>query len=366
VFVDNPGLRAHYVARGFAWAASSYQTNGYDVGQGVRDSHALIAQFARVHGTAARKVYMTGASMGGHITAVAIERFRRSFVAAMPYCGVLGDAELFDYFLDATVTAAALSRVPLQFPLEPQADFPTTFRTTVAQIRPVLGINVGAPPALTPTGQQWSDAVERRSGGERPGFASSFAFWNTATGLTPNNDLPFLFGVYPGFTGGTAGIEDGNVTSNRFTWYKLDDHWLPSWDEILLNLRALRVDRTAEPSPDLSGVPRVNGDPRIPVLSLHNIGDLFVPFSMEQVYATRAGWNGQAKLFVSRGIRANGHCDFTGPELARGFDDLVNWVRTGHRPAGDAILDRRVVARDDFGCQFTVGVRPTFVAPPCP
>jgi dienelactone hydrolase len=112
VFVDNPGLRAHYVARGFAWAASSYQTNGYDVGQGVRDSHALIAQFARVHGKAARKVFMTGASMGGHITAVAIERFRRSFVAAMPYCGVLGDAELFDYFLDATVTAAALSRVP--------------------------------------------------------------------------------------------------------------------------------------------------------------------------------------------------------------------------------------------------------------
>lgn len=366
VWVDNPGLRAHYVARGFAWAASSYQTNGYDVGQGVRDSQALIAQFARVHGTPARNSYMTGASMGGHITAVAIERFRRSFVGAMPYCGVLGDAELFDYFLDATVTAAALSRVPLQFPLEPQADFPTTFRATVAGIRAALGVNVGAPPTLTPTGRQWSDAVERRSGGERPGFDSSFAFWNTATGLTPNNDLPFLFGVYPGFTGGTAGVEDGNVTSNRFTWYKLTDQWLPTWDEILLNLRALRVDRTAEPSPDLSGVPRVNGDPRIPVLSLHDIGDLFVPFSMEQVYAARAGWHGQSELFVSRAIRANGHCDFTGPELARGFDDLVNWVRTGQRPAGDAILNRRVVAREDFGCQFTVGVRPTFVAPACP
>jgi hypothetical protein len=37
-----------------------------------------------------------------------------------------------------------------------------------------------------------------------------------------------------------------------------------------------------------------------------------------------------------------------------------------HRPAGDAILDRRVVACDDFGCQFTVGVRADFVAPACP
>jgi hypothetical protein len=309
---------------------------------------------------------MTGASMGGHITAVTIEHFRGSFVGAMPYCGVLGDAELFDYFLDATVTAAALSRAPLQFPLEPPADFGTTFRATLDVVKPALGLNVGSPPNLTAKGQQWSNAVERRSGGDRPGFDGAFAFWNTATGLAPNNDMPFLFGVYPGLNGGTIGIEDGNVTSNQFTWYKLDDHWLPSWDEILLNLRALRVGRTAEPSPDLTGVPKVFGDPRIPVLSLHTIGDLFVPISMEQVYAARAGLRGQAKLFVSRAIRANGHCEFTGPELAKGFDDLVSWVRTGKRPAGDAILDRRVVARDDFGCQFTVGVRQNFVAPACP
>ncbi|MBF9131181.1 phthalyl amidase [Plantactinospora sp. S1510] len=362
VRVESPTLRAHYVARGFAWAASSYQTNGYDVGQGVRDSHALIAQFARVHGTAARAVYLTGGSMGGHITAAAIERFRGSFVGAMPYCGALGDAELFDYFLDATVTAAALSRVPLQFPLEPPTDFSTTFRETVDDITAALGVGVGQPPTLTHAGRQWSDAVERRSGGERPGFDSSFAFWSALSGLTPNTDMPFLFGVYPGLDGGT----DGNLTSNRSTWYNLDDHWLPSSDEIKLNLTALRVDRTAEPSPDLTGVPRVHGDPRIPVLSLHNIGDLFVPFSMEQVYATRAGGHGQSRLFVSRAIRATGHCDFTGAELARAFDDLVSWVRTGHRPAGDAILDRRVVARDDFGCQFTVGVRADFAAPACP
>jgi hypothetical protein len=366
VRVESPELRAHYVALGFAWAASSYQTNGYDVGQGVRDSHALIAQFARVHGTAARTVYLTGGSMGGHITAVAIERFRGSFVGAMPYCGSLGDAELFDYFLDATVTAAALSRVPVQFPLEPPADFPTTFRATVDDITAALGVDVGRPPTLTPAGRQWSDAVERRSGGERPGFESSFAFWNALEGLTPNNDMPFLFGIYPGLNGGTAGIADGNLTSNRYTWYKLDDHWLPSSDEIKLNLTVLRVDRTAEPSPDLTGVPRVYGDPRIPVLSLHNVGDLFVPFSMEQIYATRAGRHGQSQLFVSRAIRANGHCDFTDAELARGFDDLVSWIRTGQRPTGDAVLDRRVVARDDFGCQFTVGIRADFVAPACP
>ncbi|ROT32035.1 S9 family peptidase [Micromonospora sp. HM5-17] len=366
VHVESPPLREHFVARGFAWAASSYQTNGYDVGQGVRDSHALIAQFARVHGTAAHTVYLTGGSMGGHVTATAIEQFRGSFVGAMPYCGVLDGVKLFDYFLDATVTAAALARVPLEFPLEPSADFPTTFRATVDDIKAALGVDIGRPPNLTPAGRKWSDAVERRSGGERPGFESTFAFWNAIRGLTPYTDLPFLFALYPGLDGGTAGIADGNLTSNRSTWYELDDHVLPSVDEIKLNLTALRVDRTAQPSSDLSGMPRVDGDPRIPVLSLHNIGDLFVPFSMEQAYATAVASHGQSQLFVSRAIRANGHCDFTEAELARGFDDLVNWVRTGHRPTGDAILDRRVVARDDFGCRFTVGVRADFVAPACP
>jgi len=48
VYVDSPGLRAHYIAAGFAWTASSYATNGYDVGQGVRDSYPLIDLFRQV------------------------------------------------------------------------------------------------------------------------------------------------------------------------------------------------------------------------------------------------------------------------------------------------------------------------------
>jgi len=83
VFVDNPALRAHYVGRGFAWAASSYQTNGYDVGQGVRDSYALLDVFRDVTGERTGRVYMTGASMGGHVTAVAIEEYPRAFAGAM-------------------------------------------------------------------------------------------------------------------------------------------------------------------------------------------------------------------------------------------------------------------------------------------
>jgi hypothetical protein len=366
VFVDNPSIRPHFVERGFAWAASSYQTNGYDVGQGARDSHALLAVFRSVTGTAARTVYLTGASMGGHVTAVTIEHFRGSYAGALPYCGVLGDAELFDFFLDANVTAAALAGVPITFPLQPAADFPAAFREAVLTALPRLGVRVGAPPALTPQGDLWSAAVERRSGGPRPGFDGSFAFWNSIGSPAPLEGVPFLFARYPGLSGGTIGVAAGNVADNRFTVYQLDDRWWLSRDEARLNRDVLRVSPTTRPSRDLTGIPRIKGDPGVPVLSLHTIGDLFVPLSMEQVYAVRVAVHGQSRRFVTRAIRANGHCEFTQPELRTAFDDLVSWVRTGRRPGGDAILDRRTVARPDFGCRFTVGVRATFVAPPCP
>ncbi|MEV6300154.1 phthalyl amidase [Actinoplanes sp. NPDC051861] len=353
VWTESPSLRAHFIANGFAWTSSSYATNGYDVGQGVRDSHALIALFRKVTGKSARQVYMAGASMGGHITAVAIEEFPKSFVGAMPVCGVLGDTELFDYFLDANVTAAALAGVPISFPLQPGAGYPAEWAAQVAQIMPALN--------GTAAGKTWSGVVERRSGGERPGFDSAFAYWNAAS----QNGLPFLQSLWPGLSGGTAGIASGNLTDNRHAFYRSTDSAWPSHTDWNLNRTVLRVKRTATADPGLAGVPRIDGKPPVPVLSLHGIGDLFVPFSMEQEYARETLRNHRSHLFVSRAIRDVAHCGFTQAELQRGFDDLVRWVRTGHRPAGDAILDRRKVAAATFGCRFTEGVRAAFVAPPC-
>jgi pimeloyl-ACP methyl ester carboxylesterase len=366
VYVDNPPLRAHYVADGFAWAASSYATNGYDVGQGVRDSYDLIDQFRRTTGAAARSVLMSGASMGGQVTAVMIEKHPRSFAGAMPMCGVLGDTSLFDYFLDANATAAALSGVRIEFPRHPGDAYQDRWRAQVARMSAALGVEPGAPPTLTAAGRTWSAVVERRTGGVRPGFDGAFAYWNAARSLEPLSDLPFLFGLYPGLTGGTENIAAGNVSGNQFTFYRSTDGPWPTTAEWRLNASVLRVHPAVPPSRDLSGVPRVSGRPAVPVLSMHDVGDLFVPFSMEQVYARRAAANGRAGLFVSRAIRGVGHCDFTAAELTRGFDDLVRWVDSGRRPAGDAVLDRRAVASAAFGCRFTDGTHPYFAAPACP
>jgi hypothetical protein len=373
VWVGLDYLRQYYVAHGFAWAASSYQTNGYDVNHGVTDTHALIGLFGSLVG-APRDVYMTGASMGGHVTGVEIEKYR-DFAGAMPICGVLGDTKLFDFHLDANVLAAGLTGTPISYPASLAAGqaYAPTYDGLVLSELPKLGsgFTAGNPAGvtLTPLGQEWAAAVQQRSGGTRPGFASGFAFWSSF-GFAPLTNIPFLFGLYPGLTGGTIGIAPGNVAGNVDTVYRLSGGHRPLTPaEIALNAEVLRVAATTPASPDLTGIPAVFGDPRIPVLSMHDIDDLFVPFSMEQIYADRVAAHHESGLLVTRAIRGVGHCDFTESELEQGFAALVGWVRQGERPAGDQIRNAEVVAKPTFGCRFTdhsPGVHVTFVGVACP
>ena len=103
----------------------------------------------------------------------------------------------------------------------------------------------------------------------------------------------------------------------------------------------------------LRWVPKVQAEFSVPVLTLHTLGDMYVPFMMEQIYLQRARQKGTSANLVQRAIRAPGHCDFTAAEQARGFADLVKWVEAGVKPAGDDVLTPAVVAQPNYGCAFT-------------
>ena len=114
----------------------------------------------------------------------------------------------------------------------------------------------------------------------------------------------------------------------------------------------------------LAQVPVITGDIRIPVLTLHNLGDLFVPVLNQVEYASRVQANGKSDLLVQRAIRGVVHCDFTPAEFSTAFLDLVTWVETAVKPAGDDWLTPATVADPLFGCDFTDG--PHFLGTPCP
>ncbi|MGZ6825798.1 MAG: alpha/beta hydrolase family protein, partial [Mycobacteriales bacterium] len=253
VSVSNPQLRRFWVDHGYAWAASSYRQNGYDVGDGVEDTHDLMTHFPGLaHQRAPRTTYMTGLSMGGAITAAELERYRGQYDGAMPYCGVLGGNSLFDYFLGANATAAALAHAPLQYPTTADAGaayVPTFDATVKQQVMPALGITPTSATTFrtqpTAAGTQWIDAVEQLSGGTRPGFPGALQYYWDSFGFAPLTDVPFLFGLYPGLTGGTIGYADGNVASNTGTTYELDGQPGQTPAEQQLNADVIRVARTA-------------------------------------------------------------------------------------------------------------------------
>ena len=380
--VDNPPLREYYLARGYAWAASSYSKNCYDVKDGVESTNRLARIFAREVGKPNRTL-ITGFSMGGHVTGAAIEMFpnvncpdgRRGRICrrfayilgkfsggvkydgAAPRCGVMGDVEQFNYLGDFGLVATALAAevnplVQQEFP--PPPDY---FVNKLPLIIGTLFSNFGAdyPFGLTEQGEKLKGVTRQISGGERPIFDQAYPFWQ---------DLLF------GFSGGDPtldGVLPGVIYDNRKRVYQFDGNPMLTEDERALNESIIRVRRDRGVNRKrflrLQRVPEITGRISIPVLSVHTLGDLFVPFSSEQVYAREVQRHRRSGLLVSRATRAIGHCEFSAEELMQTFDDLVQWVNDGVKPAGDNVLDPEQVANPFYGCQFTRGSLGPFGTP---
>jgi len=372
--VDNPPLREYFLLRGYAWAASSYSKNCYDVKDGVESTNRLARIFKSEVGEPNRTLII-GFSMGGHVTGAAIEMFPnyqcpegrhgrlcRRFVrvlgklsggikydGAAPLCGVMGDIELFDYFGDYTYGAEALAAevnpfVQSQFP--PPEDYDaTTLPLTIGTLFSNNG--AGFPASLTPQGESLKNLLRVISGGERPLFNEAFPLFQ-----------PLLFS-FAGNDGTVDGVLPGNVYENRNRDFQLDADPATNSAEAALNAGVLRIARDRGVNRGgllrLARVPAITGRISIPVLSVHTTGDLFVPFSMEQIYAREAEHFGRSDLLVQRATRALGHCEFSAQELIRTFDDLVLWVNEGIKPDGDDVLDPATVSSPLYGCNYTEG-----------
>lgn len=371
--VDSPPfpMRAWMLSQGYAWAASSYSKNYYDVRSGVQSTNDLARLFASVHGKPSR-TFITGFSMGGHVTGAAIEQFpniacregRRGrtcrrvaeilgklsggiqYSGAAPFCGVMGDLELFDYFGDFARGAEASAGVPLtQFPppanyYAPDGVFPAVLGTLFQ------GGFAGFPNARTAQGEQHKAFAQLISGGERPGFDSAYAFW-----------AQFLYFGFGASGGDVDGVLSGNSYDNARKVYQLDTNRAVSDEERAFNQAVFRVraDRGVNPKRflKLQRVPEIHGRLAIPVVSTHTLGDLFVPFSMEQIYAKEVQSKRRSQYLVSRATRALGHCEFSSGELVGALADMIQWANTGQRPGGDDILNAEAMAQPDAGCAFS-------------
>jgi hypothetical protein len=374
--VNNPSIRRYLVQNGYAWAASSYSKNYYDVRAGVEDTNALALEFNKIAAANGRtlaaptRMYITGHSMGGHITGAAIEdeafataKNKVKYNGAVPMCGVMGDTELFNTFAGMQVTAQALAGLP---------SYPTN-KWSEIQATVTGALFTTFPSAQTAAGLKYKSVLKNLTGGERPMFEQGMAF---------GGSFPFAYGTF-GSDGTVTGILTSNVLDTTALVYTIDGDTAGSAD---LNTKALKL--TADPEANrlrrdgLRWIPRINGEYKIPVVSIHTLGDMFVPFNMQQVYQKRTAAKGNSTWLVQRAIRGASHCDFTVAEQNKAFDDMVKWERDGVKPAGDDVVTAAVVAAPTYGCTHTIntlgpdegatvgplraGIAASTVAAPCP
>ncbi|NJP35170.1 hypothetical protein [Micromonospora thermarum] len=328
------GLRQRLLEQGYAWASSSYYRNGFDIRAGVLSTKDL-ADHVRREVRRPHRTYLAGASMGGYVIARSLEQYPGFYAGALPLCGVLGDQTLLDFFLDYNLVAQALAGVDA-YPVP--ADYLTTVVPRIQVALGLTGVTPTSPGITNERGRQLRDITINRSGGPRPGADITFAIWKD-----------FLFGISVTNGGDSPAERPGQLATNLFTRYAPN-----SPVDVDATVRRVAPENLRQRlSPTLTEVPRIAGRPTAPVLSLHNLGDLFVPFSMEQVYARDVAKHGRSRLVVQRAVRAAQHCEFTPAEAGAAWDDLVSWVRTGERPPGDTVTDPAVVAAADYGCRFS-------------
>lgn len=284
-------LRQVFLSRGFAFAASDYSVQGWAVKEAIEDTEALRRYFVARHGTPS-DTYITGHSMGGHITVAILERYPEVYQGALPMCGPLGPAVEFlnTGAFDMLVTFEALFPGTIGSPYEPRADTGDRVKAAVA----------AAPERAAAYARRWA-----RSVGQLPGALSLFhaviGELRHRAGGEPFDNRNRIY----------AGFGDDPSLNRSVTRYAA----LPSARDYLRQY--------ATPTGRITD----------PILTMHTTSDALVLGSDVTAYEVPAALAGTSDRFVARFVEADGHCNFTPAQTGAAFDALLAWARDGKRPA---------------------------------
>lgn len=354
--VPDDAWRGAVLAAGYAWAGSSYSANYYDVRAAIEDTNKLalelmdyLAEDWSVAYDEPSQRLISGFSMGGHTAAAAVDeenieraRYSVDYAGALPFCQA--EQYQFQWLGDYPRVAQELAGY---------GDTPyEEFQSLLPQITSELFVASTGADAWKPAneaGERLRDIAMKLTGGERPIF----------------EEYGFRVGALQGAvlsTGGRDGTINGilarNIYDNTERQYRWTDGAITA-EELAFNDAIDRVERDPDANPPrddgVRWLPLVQGDFDVPVMTLHTLGDFYVPFRHQQLYREAAIDSGNADLLVQRAIRGAGHCEFSDEEIVTAMTDFLGWVNGGSKPAGDDsdILDPGKVAAADFGCKFT-------------
>lgn len=360
--------RAAVLGAGYAWAASSYSANYYDARAGIEDTNKLALEVTDyietdfgVSLSAPSQYLISGFSLGGHIAAAAVDKenlertlFPVGYKGSAPLCQA--EENEFQWLGDYPRVMQQISGYGDRNYSEFQTLLGTYDPSGSVILQPgemlasLFGVNdLGMPNWADPLNENAENLIEivkNLTGGERPLFAEGFN--------TVYNDVALSSG---GESSDINGILAGSIYDNSERVYRWTDGDITP-EEQAFNDAITRETATeganALRDDGVRWIPLVNGEFDVPVLTMHTLGDMFVPFVHQQLYRQKAIENGSEDYLVQRSIRGTGHCDFSAAEISTALGDWLTWVNGGAKPDGDEVLDAAVVADANYGCDHTI------------
>lgn len=299
---DNPRqktLREVFLAHGFAFAESAYSVQGWAVKEAVEDTEALRRYFVAKYGKPA-ETFVTGHSMGGVITLATIEKYPEIYDGALPMCGPLN--------------------VSLNGLQERIFDMLATFDFLFPGIAGSL-VNL-------PKGARLDQVKVKAALEAAPAKAQVFAKRYSIASVT---ELPGVLAFFYEINRELQERAGGNPFDNRNTLYDGFD------DDAALNRGVKRYAADAKAREYLRQHNSPTGRISDPVLTIHTTYDQLVPGRYVSEYDNFARLAGTQDLFVAKFVVANGHCNFTAPQTAAAFDELLKWARERKRPEAGEI-----------------------------
>ncbi|MFI7452960.1 hypothetical protein ACIBQX_36125 [Nonomuraea sp. NPDC049714] len=350
----NDSLTARLLANGVARGGTSRAITGWDIRSAIDNQAEALARFEHAYGRA-RYAIDSGTSMGGFVAAGVAQIHPDAFDAAVPMCGGLGGSvgqwnqKLDTLFVLERLVAPGLPVIDIPENVESARKswidaLAAAQRTPEGRARIALAAAIGQLPA-------WG----RNSDGSAPPPPDS----RDASALEQGAYLALAGGPLP-YVGQAMSsrrqimaVVGGNPSWNTGVDYakqlrQADPALRRAVDALYkaasLDLRADLKNLAAAPriAADPDAVERfsrgivLDGDLRIPVLTVSGIGDQISTVAQQQSYGDKAHRAGAGSLLRQTYTRTVGHCEFSPAEQEAALMTVLHRLRTGHWPATSA------------------------------
>ena len=312
-----PPIASHIVGEGHAWIASGYRAREYQPHLFIEDLAALRELFLKEIGPPKWSI-IYGQSMGGHIVVASLEQRPGLYQGGISECGLVDGIGIADYLTAYTAAAELISGVPLLDAPDRDAFGPLVEATVRA---------LGMPGAYTERGTQFDSVVKYLMGADKAGHDLPLRL----EGLKARYLLNIMHRPRDLEKEPNPGLR---AATNANIRYRIDPGLGITEDEI--NARVRRVQPLKGARADVYA--ERTGKITVPLLTMHETGDAWVPLSLEQSYRRRTIAAKTDHLLVQRVIRGPSHCGTDGVTRRQAFDDMVAWIERGVKPEGEDVL----------------------------